>query len=302
MHRTDELMLQQTQQMTDDVRRSAYVGRLAPSPTGYLHLGHARTFWIAQERARQAGGRLILRIEDLDPDRCRPEFDAAIVEDLRWFGLDWDEGPDVGGPHQPYRQGDRRRVYMAAWERLRDLGLIYPCHCSRREILAAAQAPHSEEPVYPGTCRPEDQRVFEEKKPGGMTWRFRAPKGEALEFVDGFHGIQRAMAGRDFGDFVVWRRDDVPAYHLAVVADDAAMEITEVVRGEDLLLSTFRQLLLYRALDRTPPAFYHCPLVCDEDGCRLAKRHASLSLRALREEGRSPQRIREEWDARVVPS
>ncbi|MGC3992269.1 MAG: tRNA glutamyl-Q(34) synthetase GluQRS [Chthoniobacteraceae bacterium] len=268
-----------------------YRGRLAPSPTGLLHLGHARTFAMAAERAR--GGEFLLRIEDLDQMRCKPEFEAAVYEDLRWLGLSWSEGPDVDGPFAPYRQSERRAWYLAAWEKLRAGGFIYPCFCSRKDVQQAVTAPHGDdEPVYPGTCRPAVGTISDDQAPGGKTWRFRVPDGERLRFHDEYAGEQQTVAGVDFGDFVIWRRDDVPAYQLAVVADDAAMGITEVVRGDDLRVSTFRQLLLYRALGLTPPRFYHCPLVLDASGRRLAKREDALSLRTLRERGITPEQIR----------
>jgi glutamyl/glutaminyl-tRNA synthetase len=255
-----------------DVRK--YRGRLAPSPTGLLHQGHARTFWIAAQRARARDGQLILRNEDLDAARCRPAFVGAMMEDLRWLGISWDEGPDCGGPYGPYSQSERRSFYFDAWQKLRDSGLIYPCNCSRKEVAQAASAPNDsdDEPIYPGTCRPE---VFPEpgattdhgetgappvqrgrsrapvpthSSPAGANWRFRVPDGEEICFTDLHQGPQRLIAGRDFGDFILWRRDDVPAYQLAVVVDDAAMRITEVVRGADLLKSTARQILLFRAL------------------------------------------------------
>ncbi len=265
----------------------SYRGRIAPSPTGYLHLGHAMTFWQAQERARAAGGRLILRIEDIDCARCRPEFADAIVEDLRWFGLDWDEGPDVGGPFAPYRQSERCHLYRDALERLQRAGFVYPCTCSRKDVAQAATAPHEEndEPIYPGTCR-------EKTETHNRHWRFRVPDRERIEFVDQNLGLQTAMAGNDFGDFVIWRRDDVPAYQMAVVIDDAAMQITEVVRGADLLTSTFRQLLLYRALEITPPEFFHAPLILERNGKRLAKRDQSVNLRSLRAAGGKPEELR----------
>ena len=298
-----------------------YRGRIAPSPTGLLHIGHAVTFRRAYERAC-AGGKLVLRMEDLDRDRCRREFADAIIEDLHWFGLDWDEGPNIGGPFGPYIQSQRRSRYLEAWEKLRLGGLIYPCKCSRKDVADASLAPHdeNEEPIYPGTCRPRPQRSLAStadvvaaalsaagpgdlppvtaaatataERPPAAHWRFRVPDGERIEFVDERIGRQSAVAGRDFGDFIVWRRDDVAAYQLAVVVDDAAMRISEVVRGEDLLVSTFRQLLLYRALDLVPPRFFHTSLVVDESGKRLAKRHGSLSLRALRESGLEPEELR----------
>lgn len=287
----------------------AYRGRIAPSPTGYLHLGHARTFWTAQERARASGGTLVLRNEDIDSTRYKMEFVQAMIEDLKWFGFEWQEGPDVGGPFAPYNQSERRQLYVAALETLRASGLIYPCTCSRKDIRAAASAPHAEddrEPVYPGTCRPENRgqksetgrRKSDFRSPPSdlrFSWRFRVSDGEVIKFVDGNFGPQTFVAGKDFGDFAVWRQDDAPSYQLAVVVDDAAMRITEVVRGEDLLLSTARQLLLYRALNLPAPEFFHCPLMRDASGERLAKRHDALSLRRLRETGATPGALRADW-------
>ena len=278
--------------------QSAYRGRLAPTPTGYLHLGHARTFWIAQQRALAAGGILVLRNEDLDRARCRPEFVEAMFEDLRWFGFEWKEGPDAGGPHAPYTQSERTPVYRNALETLRAGGFIYPCTCSRKDIQLSVRAPHAEdeEPIYPGTCRPPLSSSAFRVPRSAFHWRFRVPNGESISFVDGRRGETRFVAGRDFGHFVVWRNDDVPAYQLAVVVDDAAMKITEVVRGEDLLVSTARQLLLYRALGLAPPRFYHAELIRDELGARLAKRHAALSLRQLRASGLAPETLRRCWN------
>jgi glutamyl/glutaminyl-tRNA synthetase len=269
-----------------------YRGRIAPSPTGYLHAGHARTFWIAQQRAREHDGVLVLRNEDIDPARARPEFVAAMMEDLQWFGFDWQEGPDVGGPFAPYNQSERLHLYRMALEQLEARGFIYPCTCSRQDIQRAAQAPHAtdDDAIYPGTCRAN------RKLPGGgrkCSWRFCVPDGECIPFIDGHFGAQSFVAGKDFGDFVVWRHDGVPSYQLAVVVDDAAMQITEAVRGADLLVSTARQLLLYRALGLVPPAFYHCALLLDENGQRLAKRHDAMSLRALRASGKTPAEIRQ---------
>lgn len=274
-----------------------YRGRLAPSPTGYLHLGHARTFWTAQERARARKGVLVLRNEDLDTARARPEFVAAMFDDLRWFGFSWQEGPDCGGPHGPYAQSERRAVYLAALEKLCTGGFIYPCTCSRKDIQAAASAPHAaddEEPIYPGTCRGKEKSKIGNAK---FSWRFRVPDGEMVSFTDANLGPKEYVAGKDFGDFVVWRHDDVPSYQLAVVADDAAMKISEVVRGADLLVSTARQLLLYRALGWQPPGFYHCALLTDDAGVRLAKRHEALSLRALRGQGAKPEDLRRGWES-----
>lgn len=276
-----------------------YRGRIAPSPTGYLHLGHARTFWEAQERARRKFGVLVLRNEDLDFSRCKPEFVAAMTEDLRWFGLEWQEGPDVGGEHGPYSQSERISDYRFAFHQLQAGGFVYPCTCSRKDVLLALSAPHSgdEEPVYPGTCRSKklDLRMVASASDAKINWRFRVPDGDSISFVDGNLGPQTFVAGKDFGDFVVWRHDDIPSYQLAVVIDDAAMQVTEVVRGADLLVSTARQILLYRALGLKIPAYYHCALMTDERGVRLAKRHDALSLRTLRGRGENPAALRSRW-------
>ena len=288
----------------------SYRGRLAPSPTGFLHLGHARTFWIAAQRAAEHGGTLILRNEDLDPQRCRQEFAQAMIEDLHWLGISWAEGPDCGGPLGPYTQSERREHYLGAWRQLHDAGMIYPCTCSRKDVAQAAGAPNEldDEPVYPGTCRPDASVLPAARlrprgaaeaavatrtgRPDGENWRFRVPDGEEICFNDLHLGPQRMVAGRDFGDFIVWRRDDVPAYQLAVVVDDAAMQISEVVRGADLLRSTARQILLFRALGLSIPDYVHCDLVRDDAGVRLAKRHDALSIRKLRELGWTPEQVR----------
>lgn len=277
---------------------STYRGRIAPSPTGFLHLGHARTFSTAQQRAREHGGTLILRNEDLDRARCKPEFVQAMYEDLRWFGFDWQEGPDCGGPFAPYDQSGRMMLYREIMARLIESGAVYPCTCSRKDIQTAVTAPHAadDEAIYPGTCRGNRKSEITNRK---SSWRFRVPDGEAICFMDGNMGPQQFVAGKDFGDFVVWRHDDVPAYQLACVADDAAMQITEIVRGADLLVSTARQLLLFRALNLQPPAFFHCPLMTDEHGLRLAKRHEALSLRQLRGHGKAPEALRSGWSGIV---
>ncbi len=270
-----------------------YRGRLAPSPTGLLHIGHACTFWTACQRAIARNGTLVFRNEDLDPQRSKPEFARAMIEDLHWLGIRWQEGPDVGGPFAPYEQSQRRALYLETWRRLRDAGFIFPCTCSRKDLSTSAAAPNEgdDEPLYPGRCREKIGEAKAYDSPKGVNWRFLVPDGEALAFDDLRQSPQQFIAGRDFGDFVVWRRDDVPAYQLAVVADDAAMQITEVVRGADLLKSTARQLLLIRALRLPVLAYYHCDLVRDEAGVRLAKRHDALSLRALREQGLTPRDV-----------
>jgi glutamyl/glutaminyl-tRNA synthetase len=296
---------------------STYRGRLAPSPTGYLHVGHAKTFWTAWQRARDAGGALIMRMEDLDTDRSKSMYTDAIYEDLRWLGVRWQEGPDKGGPYAPYVQSRRRSIYLAAWRRLLRRGFLYPCRCSRKDLESALGAPHERvpasargsaaegkldlddnDPIYPGTCRRAQgvdfqltPNVSDGDTPTAFNWRFRVTEGEAVEFIDRNFGPQRYVAGVDFGDFIVWRRDGVPSYQLACVADDAAMGITEVVRGADLLKSTARQILLNRALGYSNPGWYHSRLVVDHNGNRLAKRHDSLSLRALRQRGLTPMNI-----------
>ena len=297
---------------------SEYRGRLAPSPTGYLHVGHARTFWTAWQRARDAGGALLMRLEDLDPERCKPAYAEAAYDDLRWLGIRWQEGPDKGGPCAPYVQSRRRSVYLAAWRVLLKRGFLFPCRCSRKDLASALAAPHEratrqgpgaasggkldiedDEPIYPGTCRrweglaPESPGLagYQNETPEGFNWRFRVPDGEVVEFVDRNLGPQRFVAGEDFGDFVVWRRDGVPSYQLACVADDWAMGITEVVRGADLLKSTARQILLNHALGYPNPAWFHCRLVVDHNGRRLAKRYDALSLRSLRQQGLTPMNI-----------
>lgn len=313
-----------------------YRGRLAPSPTGLLHLGHARTFWVAWHRARTAQGKIVFRNEDLDFQRCRPEFVNAMYQDLRWLGLDWDEGPDIGGPHAPYAQSQRRSFYLDAWRKLRDSGLIYPCTCSRKDLERALSAPH-EEPMhgaenicgpqapspayppqssmqpgaptlqippddelpYPGTCRSKLATAKDYGSPAGVSWRLKVPDGEAISFVDANLGLQQFIAGKDFSDFLLWRRDDIPSYQLAVVVDDAAMQITEVVRGEDLLKSTARQLLLVRALNYAAPQYFHCPLMRDDNQLRLAKRHDALSLRRMREQEISPETLRRQFAAEI---
>lgn len=270
-----------------------YRGRIAPSPTGLMHLGHARTFWTAYQRALQHDGTLVFRNEDLDPQRCKSEFAQAMMDDLQWLGIRWQEGPDVGGSSAPYEQSRRRELYVATWRKLRDGGFLYPCTCSRKDLTTSATAPNEgdDEPLYPGRCRDKIAEAVLYESPLGVNWRFRVPDGQTIAFEDLRQGPQQFVAGRDFGDFVVWRRDDVPAYQLAVVADDATMQITEVVRGTDLLKSTARQLLLIRALGVSIPAYYHCDLVRDETGMRLAKRHDSLSLRTLRESGYTAQDV-----------
>jgi glutamyl-tRNA synthetase len=280
----------------------SYVGRLAPSPTGLLHVGHARTFWIAHQRARNAGGQLLLRDEDLDPQRCRSEFSAAMKEDLCWLGLIWDA---------ELRQSERLPLYRAAMEQLLAAGLAYPCTCSRRDLAQSTQAPHDDddEPIYNNRCRPNlggpfmrgsitHERGRTEALATNTNYRFRIPDQTPVTFIDLNAGPQTFKPGVDFGDFVLWRKapspsghDNLPSYQLACVVDDALTHVTEVVRGRDLLKSTARQILLQRALHYTTPAYFHTDLMRDAHGFRLAKRHDALSLRTLRDSGLTPQQV-----------
>ena len=273
---------------------SRYTGRLAPSPTGYLHLGHAATFLTAFDRARAAQGRLLLRIDDLDPQRSRQVYTEAVREDLRWLGLRWDG---------ELLQSDRLPQYRRAMEQLVESGQVYPCTCSRKELQQAIQAPHEgaeDEPMYSGRCRPPlhaSATSVPRTLAAQTNYRFRVPYGEAIRFPDLQCGPQRFRAGIDFGDFLVWRKDGLPSYQLATVVDDAEFGITEVVRGRDLLRSTARQILLQRAMHYATPQYFHTELLQDEEGRRLAKRHDALSLRALRSDGVTPAEIRARVEA-----
>lgn len=265
-------------------------GRLAPSPTGALHLGNARTFLLAWLSIRAQGGTVVLRIEDLDGPRVKPETIAAALLDLRWLGLDWDEGPDVGGPVGPYVQTERLARYRQSLDRLIADRMAYPCYCSRKDIERAASAPHAgdEGPVYPGTCRDRlPAAPIDGRHP---SWRFHVPPGN-ISFDDRLHGRATWNVARDLGDFVIWKGSGSPAYQLAVVVDDADMRIDEVVRGDDLLPSTPRQVLLYQALGLPPPNFTHVPLVIGPDGRRLAKRHGDTRIETFRGRGVTAERL-----------
>jgi glutamyl-tRNA synthetase len=272
-------------------------GRFAPSPTGLLHLGNARTALLAWLHARAAGGAFVMRVEDLDPGRVKPGLMERQLDDLRWLGLDWDEGPPVGGAFGPYLQTQRTAMYDDATRRLARQGRLFACSCTRRDLAAAASAPHGagdEGPRYPGTCR---HRPADAWLPGAhpppreaMALRYRV-EPQTVCFHDLLLGRSCFDPAADAGDFVVRRKDGVAAYQLAVVVDDAAMRITHVVRGADLLPSTARQLLLYRDLELDAPAFLHVPLMIGEDGERLAKRHGAVSLADAREAGIAPERV-----------
>jgi glutamyl-tRNA synthetase len=265
-------------------------GRFAPSPTGELHLGNARTALLAWLQVRAAGGTFVMRVEDLDAGRVRPGMMEAQLSDLRWLGLDWDEGPDVGGAFEPYLQSQRMERYQDALEELCRSGLLYACVCSRRDIAAASSAPHGpdeEGPRYPGTCRALPAESVGSR---ATALRFRVAPGP-VEFDDLLQGRLVVHPAEETGDFVVQRKDGIAAYQLAVVVDDAAMGITHVLRGADLLSSTARQLLLYRALGLAAPAWLHVPLMLGPDGERLSKRHGSVTLREAREAGISPEAV-----------
>lgn len=264
----------------------SFRGRFAPSPTGRIHLGNARSALLGWLQARAAGGQFLLRIEDLDRARCRPRFLEDLYEDLQWLGLDWDETPLV--------QSQRDDVYREALEKLERTGRVYPCFCTRAEIARAASAPHglSEEgPRYPGTCAAlPPEAVAERARTRVPALRFRAAPEEWC-FEDGLHGRTCQDVATLVGDFVVRRNDGVASYQLAVVVDDAASHITDVLRGDDLLTSTPRQLQIYEALGLTPPRFWHVPLVLGEDGKRLAKREGAFAVAELRERGLAVERV-----------
>jgi glutamyl-tRNA synthetase len=264
-------------------------GRFAPSPTGHLHLGNARTALLGWLQVRSQGGSFIIRVEDLDVGRVRAEFREAQIRDLRWLGLDWDEGPDVGGEFGPYLQSSRASGYEQALNRLRRKGLVYQCRCTRREIAAAASAPHigdDEAPAYPGTCRTRPAV----EPDTGVALRFRVPTGP-VPFIDELQGQRSYNPSAETGDFVIRRKDGIAAYQLAVAVDDAAMKVTHVLRGADLLSSTARQILIYEALELPPPRWLHVPLMLEAEGERLSKRGGGLSLGEIRGRGIAPERI-----------
>ena len=270
-------------------------GRYAPSPTGPLHLGNLRTALLAWLFARKAGATFILRNEDLDRPRVRAGAAAAMCEDLRWLGLDWDEGPDIGGPYAPYDQSARYQQYREHLRLLLEADMVYPCYCSRSDVARAASAPHGLEPPalrYPGTCADLERRealrlAHPERQP---SYRFRVP-ATVLCVEDWLAGAYCQHLQDEVGDFVIWRADDIPAYHFAVVVDDALMRVGEVVRGEDLLASTPRQVALFHAFGYPAPSFAHVPLLRDRQGMRLAKREGSQGLDPLRAKGLRPEDV-----------
>lgn len=281
-------------------------GRFAPTPSGFLHIGNALTALLAWLQMRAVGGQFLLRIEDVDEGRSRQEFARQMVDELRWLGIDWDEGPDVGGPVGPYEQRARTSLYAAAFRELERNGYLYPCFCSRADLaqVAATMNVSFAEPVYPGTCRQltkaQRSKLLAQKSPS-MRFSFAASDmgvsdtgasdiGSMVRFLDLVQGSQ-AVSPSSLGDFVVRRADGLFAYQLAVVVDDAAMGVTDVLRGADLLISTPRQLALYRALGQAPPTFGHVPLVVDADGNKLSKRNRSITLAYLRQSGIPAERV-----------
>lgn len=264
----------------------SFRGRFAPSPTGRIHLGNARSALLGWLQARAAGGLFLLRVEDLDRARCRPQYVDDLMRDLEWLGLTWDE--------QPLFQSARDDVYRDAQAKLEREGLVYPCFCTRAEIARAASAPHGlsdEGPRYPGTCaRLSSAESSERSRTRAPAYRFRAQPGE-VRFVDGLQGPYSQDVEAVVGDFVVRRNDGVASYQLAVVVDDAATNISHVLRGDDLLSSTPRQIQLYTALQLPQPEFFHVPLVMGEDGKRLAKREGAFALAELRERGLPAERV-----------
>jgi len=279
---------------TENTQCTASVGRLAPSPTGRLHLGHARSFLIAWWHARSRAGRIVLRLEDLDIERVKPGIIESTIDDLRWLGLDWDG--------EPYVQSSGIGEIHAAATALVDRGLAYPCICTRKEIQAAVSAPHGEstETIYPGTCRGKFASLAQAERAAGRpaALRFAVPN-QRVRIEDGLQGVREFDAATAIGDFPILRRLGMPAYQLAVVVDDARQQVTEIVRGVDLLESCARQWLLQQALGFEHPCWWHVPLVTDVEGRRLAKRSDDVSLARLRAAGTDPQRI-VAWVARSL--
>lgn len=268
----------------------ALTGRFAPTPSGQMHLGNAFAALLAWLSARAGGGRILLRIEDLDPARTSPDKTQALLEDLRWLGLDWDEGPGCGGAHAPYEQSRRGDFYARKLQALQQQGLVYRCFCSRAQ-LHAANAPHASDGsyVYDGCCRRMTQQQADERsKTRAAALRLFLPD-ELVGFVDGCQGLFSQNLAQDTGDLILRRSDGVYAYHLAVCADDGEMGVGEVVRGRDLLASTPAQIWLLRQLGYTPPKYYHVPLLLAPDGRRLSKREGDLSLAQLRRQQPDPR-------------
>ena len=263
--------------MSEDKEQKTYRGRIAPTPSGYLHQGHARTFKVAWRRAKEQGGCLIYRNDDLDKLRCSEEFTSAAMEDLRSIGITWDEGPDCGGACGPYNQSERTFRYLTILLRLAKEGLVYPCTKSRKEIQAfGMKAKADNEYLFPQELRPNQQHYTKDQISLDKNWRFRTALNYEVHFIDGRKGKQCFEVGKDFSDFLVWRKDRHASYELATIVDDHFMKITEIVRGEDLLISSARQCVLFDALKYQRPMFYHCELLLDGKGRKLSKSKRSL--------------------------
>ena len=269
-----------------------YRGRFAPSPTGWLHLGNARTALISWWRARKKSGTFVIRVDDLDSSRTVPETVLGNLDELRWLGIDWDEGPDIGGPHGPYRQSQLNDRYEAALQFLKSNGLTFPCFLSRKDLRTLSSAPHGQPIVYGEAERQANKLTSPQKISSGKLPSTRLRISESIvNFVDILTGTKSASALESVGDILVCRADGAWAYHFATVLDDAAMGITEVVRGDDLLSSTPTQIVLYKLLGSSPPVFAHVPMVHTAEGKRMSKRTGSLTLRALRQTGVPANRI-----------
>lgn len=263
--------------MSEEKEKKRYRGRLAPTPSGYLHEGHAMTFSVAWKRSVSYSGTLVYRNDDLDPLRCREEFAQAAMDDLRGCGLTWSEGPDCGGSFGPYDQSKRSSSYVSTLWKLAEMDLIYPCLKSRKEIRGnGLTSRRADEFLFPEEFRPTNKHSIEQDFPGDVNWRFRVEWNKTISFFDGARGMQQFVTGKDFSDFLVWRKEGVASYELASVADDHTMDITEIVRGEDLLLSSARQCVLFDELGWPRPDFYHCELLLDEEGRKLSKSERNL--------------------------
>ncbi len=262
--------------------------RFAPSPTGYLHLGNARTALFNYIFAKHNNGKLVLRIEDTDRERSKKEYEDMLIDDLKWLGIEWDEGVDKGGEFAPYRQSERTEIYKEYIEKLKQSGHIYKCYCTPEELEEERKKALAEKrpPRYSGKCRnlTEEERKKLEAEGRSYVWRFRVPDGETIIFEDLIKGIVEINVN-EFGDFVIVRSDGSPVYNFVVVIDDALMKITHVIRGEDHLSNTPKQILIYRALNFEVPKFAHLPIILGEDKSKLSKRHGAVSVRAFRDEG-----------------
>ena len=263
--------------MSEDKEQKTYRGRIAPTPSGYLHKGHASTFKTAWRRARDRDGCIIYRNDDLDKLRCSEEFSRAAMEDLQGLNIDWDEGPDCGGKHGPYNQSERVEKYVITLLKLANEGLVYPCAKSRKEIQAfGKKATVGNEYLFPKEFRSVQKHYKKVEVALNTNWRFRTQWSEKVSFLDGRKGEQTFEIGKDFSDFLVWRKDGFASYELATVVDDHLMKISEIVRGEDLLVSSARQCVLFDALNSLRPQFYHCELLLDGKGRKLSKSERNL--------------------------